>query len=160
MFQGYIRQCRKHPDMFTELQLKTIFSNIEDIYKFQRQFLRELEKKYNKDQPHLSEIGSCFLLQVMAPHDVIYIFTSVTAPSSDWLVNVCVFVFRGRTSPHATRSTVILILQPVLSCSGSWSWENISISSRPVASSSRWLTSLSLVSYSHLSRRSVNTPCS
>ncbi|TDG97297.1 hypothetical protein EPR50_G00224360 [Perca flavescens] len=60
---GYIRQCRKHPDMFTELQLKTIFSNIEDIYRFQRQFIRDLEKKYNKDQPHLSEIGSCFLLQ-------------------------------------------------------------------------------------------------
>ncbi|KAG8009454.1 Spermatogenesis-associated protein 13 [Nibea albiflora] len=61
--EGYIRQCRKHPDMFTELQLKTIFSNIEDIYKFQRQFIRDLEKKYNKDQPHLSEIGSCFLMQ-------------------------------------------------------------------------------------------------
>ncbi|XP_070708873.1 myosin-M heavy chain isoform X1 [Pempheris klunzingeri] len=61
--EGYIRQCRKHPDMFTELQLKTIFSNIEDIYRFQRQFLRDLEKNYNKDQPHLSEIGSCFLLQ-------------------------------------------------------------------------------------------------
>ncbi|XP_051266462.1 spermatogenesis-associated protein 13 isoform X1 [Dicentrarchus labrax] len=61
--EGYIRQCRKHPDMFTELQLKTIFSNIEDLYRFQRQFLRDLEKKYNKDQPHLSEIGSCFLLQ-------------------------------------------------------------------------------------------------
>ncbi|KAE8279888.1 Spermatogenesis-associated protein 13 APC-stimulated guanine nucleotide exchange factor 2 [Larimichthys crocea] len=61
--EGYIRQCRKHPDMFTELQLKTIFSNIEDLYKFQRQFLRDLEKKYNKDQPHLSEIGSCFLMQ-------------------------------------------------------------------------------------------------
>ncbi|KAM9712630.1 uncharacterized protein spata13 isoform 1-T1 [Menidia menidia] len=61
--EGYIRQCRKHPDMFTEEQLKTIFSNIEDIYKFQRQFLRDLEKKYNKEQPHLSEIGSCFLLQ-------------------------------------------------------------------------------------------------
>ncbi|KAM4606633.1 uncharacterized protein spata13 [Polymixia lowei] len=61
--EGYIRQCRKHPDMFTELQLQTIFSNIEDIYRFQRQFLRDLERKYNKDQPHLSEIGSCFLLQ-------------------------------------------------------------------------------------------------
>ncbi|XP_029313744.1 spermatogenesis-associated protein 13 [Cottoperca gobio] len=61
--EGYIRQCRKLPDMFTELQLKTIFSNIEDIYRFQRQFLKDLEKKYDKDQPHLSEIGSCFLLQ-------------------------------------------------------------------------------------------------
>uniref|UniRef100_A0A1A8CCE4 Spermatogenesis associated 13 n=1 Tax=Nothobranchius kadleci TaxID=1051664 RepID=A0A1A8CCE4_NOTKA len=61
--EGYIRQCRKHPDMFTELQLQTIFSNIEDIYKFQRQFLRDLERKYNREQPHLSEIGSCFLLQ-------------------------------------------------------------------------------------------------
>ncbi|XP_014015022.2 spermatogenesis-associated protein 13 isoform X3 [Salmo salar] len=61
--EGYIRQCGKHPGMFTELQLKTIFSNIEDIYKFQRQFLKDLERKYNTDQPHLSEIGACFLLQ-------------------------------------------------------------------------------------------------
>ncbi|XP_030625780.1 spermatogenesis-associated protein 13 [Chanos chanos] len=61
--EGYIRQCKKHPGMFTEAQLKTIFSNIEEIYKFQRTFVKDLEKKYNKDQPHLSEIGSCFLQQ-------------------------------------------------------------------------------------------------
>ncbi|XP_029471584.1 rho guanine nucleotide exchange factor 4-like isoform X2 [Rhinatrema bivittatum] len=59
--EGYIKQCRKRADMFTEDQLKTIFGNIEDIYKFQKIFLKVLEKKLNKDLPHLSEIGSCFL---------------------------------------------------------------------------------------------------
>ncbi|XP_053530853.1 uncharacterized protein spata13 isoform X2 [Ictalurus punctatus] len=61
--EGYIRQCRKHPGMFTDAQLKTIFSNIEEIYKFQRKFLKDLEKNYDKENPHLSEIGSCFLQQ-------------------------------------------------------------------------------------------------
>ncbi|XP_051881812.1 uncharacterized protein LOC127575773 isoform X2 [Pristis pectinata] len=59
--EGYIRQCRKHTGMFAEAQLITIFGNIEEIYKFQRKFLKDLEKQFNKNEPHLSEIGSCFL---------------------------------------------------------------------------------------------------
>ncbi|XP_078258548.1 uncharacterized protein LOC144595217 isoform X3 [Rhinoraja longicauda] len=59
--EGYIRQCRKHTGMFAEAQLSTIFGNIEEIYKFQRKFLKDLEKQFNKNEPHLSEIGSCFL---------------------------------------------------------------------------------------------------
>ncbi|XP_072260964.1 spermatogenesis-associated protein 13 isoform X2 [Pyxicephalus adspersus] len=59
--EGYIKQCRKHTSMFTEAQLKIIFGNIEDVYKFQKAFYKNLEKQYNKEEPHRSEIGACFL---------------------------------------------------------------------------------------------------
>ncbi|KAJ8278172.1 hypothetical protein GJAV_G00084710 [Gymnothorax javanicus] len=61
--EGYLRQCRKHTGMFTQPQLSTIFGNIEEIYRFQRKFLKDLERHYDKEQPHQSQIGSCFLLQ-------------------------------------------------------------------------------------------------
>lgn len=50
--------------MFNDEQLKIIFGNIEDIYRFQMGFVRDLEKQYNKEDPHLSEIGPCFLEHV------------------------------------------------------------------------------------------------
>ncbi|KAM9471111.1 rho guanine nucleotide exchange factor 9b isoform 3-T3 [Clarias gariepinus] len=59
--EGYLRQCRKRIDMFNEDQVKVIFGNIEDIYRFQMGFVRDLEKQYNTEEPHLSEIGPCFL---------------------------------------------------------------------------------------------------
>lgn len=64
LLQGYLRQCRKRVDMFNDDQLKVIFGNIEDIYRFQMGFVRDLEKQYNTEEPHLSEIGPCFLEHV------------------------------------------------------------------------------------------------
>ncbi|XP_035288275.1 uncharacterized protein arhgef9a isoform X3 [Anguilla anguilla] len=58
---GYLKQCKKRRDMFNDDQLKVIFGNIEDIYRFQMGFVRDLEKQYNTEEPHLSEIGPCFL---------------------------------------------------------------------------------------------------
>ncbi|KAM9816965.1 spermatogenesis-associated protein 13-like [Neosynchiropus ocellatus] len=59
---GYIGQCRNHPNMFTEQQLRVLFSNVEEIFSFQRKFLQDLELRYNQEEPQLSEIGSCFLI--------------------------------------------------------------------------------------------------
>ncbi|KAM5250338.1 rho guanine nucleotide exchange factor 4 isoform 1-T1 [Hipposideros larvatus] len=59
--EGYIRQCRKRADMFNEEQLRTIFGNIEDIYRCQKAFVKALERKFNRERPHLSELGACFL---------------------------------------------------------------------------------------------------
>lgn len=64
--QGYIRQCRKRADMFSEEQLRTIFGNIEDIYRCQKAFVKALEQKFNSERPHLSELGACFLEHVSA----------------------------------------------------------------------------------------------
>ncbi|XP_054984946.1 rho guanine nucleotide exchange factor 4 isoform X1 [Sorex araneus] len=59
--EGYIRQCRRRADMFSEEQLRTIFGNIEDIYRCQRAFVTALERRVNRERPHLSELGACFL---------------------------------------------------------------------------------------------------
>uniref|UniRef100_A0AAR2JEA2 Collybistin n=1 Tax=Pygocentrus nattereri TaxID=42514 RepID=A0AAR2JEA2_PYGNA len=59
--EGYLKQCRKRRDLFNDDQLKVIFGNIEDIYRFQLGFVRDLEKQFNTEEPHLSEIGPCFL---------------------------------------------------------------------------------------------------
>uniref|UniRef100_A0A8C6RJ31 Rho guanine nucleotide exchange factor 4 n=1 Tax=Nannospalax galili TaxID=1026970 RepID=A0A8C6RJ31_NANGA len=59
--EGYVRQCRKRSDMFSEEQLRTIFGNIEDIYRCQKAFVKALEQKFNQERPHLSELGACFL---------------------------------------------------------------------------------------------------
>lgn len=80
LLQGYLRQCRKRVDMFNDDQLKVIFGNIEDIYRFQMGFVRDLEKQYNTEEPHLSEIGPCFLEHVRLGFMLLWKYTSACFP--------------------------------------------------------------------------------
>ncbi|GFR61313.1 rho guanine nucleotide exchange factor 4 [Elysia marginata] len=59
--EGYVKQASKRPEMFPVEKVKTIFSNIEDIYEFATELLAQLEESLNPEQPHLSELGRCFL---------------------------------------------------------------------------------------------------
>ncbi|CAH1245346.1 ARHGEF9 [Branchiostoma lanceolatum] len=61
IIEGYVKQCRKRPEMFSCETIKTVFGNIEEIYQFQTSFLQTLEHSSRQDLPHLSEVGKCFL---------------------------------------------------------------------------------------------------
>ncbi|XP_078614526.1 uncharacterized protein LOC144883775 isoform X2 [Branchiostoma floridae x Branchiostoma japonicum] len=61
IIEGYVKQCRKRPEMFSCETIKTVFGNIEEIYAFQTSFLKTLEHSSRRDLPHLSEVGKCFL---------------------------------------------------------------------------------------------------
>ena len=62
--QGYLKQARKRTDMFSEEQIAKIFSNIEQIYLFHQEILRQLEECFVEDDPYASEIGGVFLNNV------------------------------------------------------------------------------------------------
>ncbi|XP_055926414.1 spermatogenesis-associated protein 13-like isoform X5 [Argiope bruennichi] len=59
--EGYLKQVHRRPDMFSKERIETVFGNIKEIYTFQSQFLKELEECLDKESPHLSQIGNCFL---------------------------------------------------------------------------------------------------
>lgn len=61
MVEGYIAECRKRKDMFTDEQVDIIFVNLEDILAFQCAFLKDLEASIDWDAPYKSCVSSCFI---------------------------------------------------------------------------------------------------
>ncbi|XP_020285856.1 spermatogenesis-associated protein 13 isoform X3 [Pseudomyrmex gracilis] len=59
--EGYIAECRRRTDMFTEEQIETIFINLEELLDFQSEFLKDLETRIDWNAPHKSCVGECFL---------------------------------------------------------------------------------------------------
>lgn len=62
--QGFLNRCRDYSTLFDSEKVETIFSNVEEIYRFQRDFLRELESKVDRNQMECSEIGGVFVINV------------------------------------------------------------------------------------------------
>ena len=50
--------------MFSEECIQTIFSNIEEIYNFEKDFFAELEAAVDENSIHRSDIASIFLKNV------------------------------------------------------------------------------------------------
>ena len=59
--QGYLRQVVRRPDLFTPEHVATIFGNIEELHRFQSEFLRRLEGRVDHARPHASCIGAAFV---------------------------------------------------------------------------------------------------
>lgn len=62
--EGYIAECRRRTDMFTEEQIETIFINLEELLDFQSEFLKDLEDRIDWNAPYKSCVGECFLNHV------------------------------------------------------------------------------------------------
>ena len=59
-----MKRCREYNTLFDAEKVETIFSNIERIYEFQRDFLKELEARVNMDRMEESQIGEVFVINV------------------------------------------------------------------------------------------------
>uniref|UniRef100_A0A1B6CGV1 Spermatogenesis-associated protein 13 n=1 Tax=Clastoptera arizonana TaxID=38151 RepID=A0A1B6CGV1_9HEMI len=60
--EGYLAECRRRTDMFSDEQIETIFGNLEQLLDFQSLFLEDLERNVDWDAPHRSCVGDTFLI--------------------------------------------------------------------------------------------------
>ncbi|XP_018010850.1 serine-rich adhesin for platelets isoform X3 [Hyalella azteca] len=59
--EGYLKQARRRPDMFSTARISAIFGNMEELYAFQTRFLADLEGCIDWDNLHTSCVGEAFI---------------------------------------------------------------------------------------------------
>jgi hypothetical protein len=62
--QGYLKRCLEYNTLFDQEQIEVIFSNVDKIYDFQKDFLRELKTRIRPGHMAEAEIGEVFVLNV------------------------------------------------------------------------------------------------
>lgn len=61
VIEGYLHQVVRRPDLFSPEHVATIFGNIEELHRFQTEFLRRLESRVDRARPHTSCVGQVFV---------------------------------------------------------------------------------------------------
>lgn len=64
LVDGYLKPMKSRPDLFTPQRIQSIFGNLEELYRFQKSFLVDLEHSLNWNALEDSVVGGCFLQHV------------------------------------------------------------------------------------------------
>lgn len=59
-----MKRCLEYNTLFDEERIEVIFSNVDKVYDFQKDFLRELEARVKPGHMAEAEIGEVFVLNV------------------------------------------------------------------------------------------------
>ncbi len=72
LVDGYLKPMKSRPDLFTPQRIQSIFGNLEELYRFQKSFLVDLEHSLNWNALEDSVVGGCFLQHVITPGHLRY----------------------------------------------------------------------------------------
>lgn len=64
LVEGYLQPMRSRPDLFSQKAIESIFGNLEELYRFQKRFLVDLELALDWDVLEDSVVGNVFIQHV------------------------------------------------------------------------------------------------
>ena len=64
LVQGYFKRCQEHSKLFASEKIELIFGNVDMIYLFHKDFLKELETVVDRKRIDDTHIGMIFVANV------------------------------------------------------------------------------------------------